>query len=171
MGAGRGPGWDTTWISFSSSPPIPNGDRLWLYYEDRSASHGQAFPFPRCCIGLATLRLDGFASLDAGPSWGWVTTKPFSWSGDELLVNVDAKAASGTTDRAQAAGRLEVEILEEDGSPLEGFSREDCVPFTGDSTAHAVKWNSGRTTRELSGKKIRARFHLLNSQLYSFRAG
>lgn len=170
MSAGRSDDWETTWISFSSSPPIRHGGKLWLYYEDRNASHGQALPFPRGHIGLATLRIDGFASIDAGPCWGWITTRPFEWPGGDLLVNVNAKAAAGVTDGGQSAGRAAVEILHPDGSIVEGMNRDSCEPFSGDSTSHVFTWNTGESTRDLSGQRIKIGFHLLNSQLFSFRA-
>lgn len=169
MPTGRSTDWDTTWISFSSSPPIAHGERLWLYYEDRSASHGQVYPFPRGHIDLATLRLDGFASIDAGPCWGHLTTKLFEWPGGDLVVNVNAKAAAGITDRGQLAGSAAVEILSQNGSVVEGMDRESCEPFTGDSTEYKFIWNTGKTMRNLTGTRVKIRFHLLNSQLFAFR--
>jgi len=169
IGTGRSSDWETTWISFSSSPPIAIGERLWLYYEDRNASHGEAFPFPRGYIGLATMRLDGFASLDAGPSWGWVTTRELIWPGGNLIANINSKAAVGTTDRGQTTGKFEAELLSQDGRVLDGFGRTECRTFTGDSTAHVIEWDCNRSTDELTGKIIKIRFHILNSQLFSFR--
>lgn len=166
----RSEDWDTTWISFSSSPPIRTGDRLWLYYEDRNASHAQQYPLPRGCISLATMRLDGFASIDAGPSLGTLTTREFVWPGGDLAVNINSKASSGPTDRAQLAGRSQVEILGEDDSPVRGFDRGTCRPFGGDSVDHRYEWESGRTLEDLDGELIRIRFYMVNSELYSFRA-
>jgi hypothetical protein len=170
MPVGRSADWDTTWISFSSSPPIRCGDKLWLYYEDRNASHGQAFPFPRGCIGLATMRVDGFASIDAGPCWGWIRTKPFTWPGGDLVVNVNSRAASGVTEGGQGSGKVLVEIISPDGSSIEGFDRGSSEAFSGDSIEHRAVWKSGKAMADLEGQQIKISFHLLNSQLFSFKS-
>ncbi len=60
-------------------------------------------------VGLATLRLDGFASLRAETA-GTVATKPFTFSGQRLETNADA-----------VGGSIRLEILDCGGEPLEGF--------------------------------------------------
>jgi len=161
--------WDSAWISIASNPPILRDSRLWIYYEGRNAAHGQQYPFPRGSIGVATLRRDGFASIDAGPTEGSLTTKAFTWPGGKLLVNVNAKAGAGVTDGWQEAGRARLEVLDENGEVIPGFSRDESQPFTGDSLDHEFHWTSGKDLNSLVGNKIKLRFHLVNAELYSFR--
>ena len=110
-----GSDWDLAWV-YAGQPIIPRGedgtfdkdiilpsssiltrdDRHWLYYSGGNERHGtKEVVFPReHAIGLASLRLDGFASLNAGDEAAIVLTKPFRLEGDALQVNIDA--AQGT---------------------------------------------------------------------------
>ena len=57
--------------------------------------------------GLATLRRDGFSSMDAGGSGGALTTRPVTFQGRYLFVNADTvggSLASGGVGPAQAGG-------------------------------------------------------------------
>ena len=163
-------GWDQAWVGIASNPPIRVGDRLWIFYEGRNASHGQRFPFPRGAIGLATLRLDGFVSINAGLVEGYLTTKAFTWPGGRLMVNLNARACVGAAEGWPSCGYVRLEILDEDGEPIKGFTKEECRPFTGDSVAHEFSWRSGKSIDELVGEKIRLRFYMVNAELYSFKA-
>ena len=78
--------------------------------------------------GLAVLRRDGFASMGAGGKVGSLLTRPVTFRGKHLFVNV---AAEG--------GELRAEVLDKDGRALPGLTRDDCVPVRGDSTRAAVR--------------------------------
>jgi hypothetical protein len=54
-------------------------------------------------LGLATLRVDGFASLSAGYDGGRVTTKPSRWRGSWLRVNAKADFGRLLAECSQAA--------------------------------------------------------------------
>ena len=152
--------------------PVVVGDELWLYYSGFSTvfngarTHGWSVTtdgrVPPNGIGLATMRLDGFASLDAGPRGGTVTTKPFTFEGAQLTVN------------ANALGHLAVEVLDEGGQPIEGYGHRSS---TGDSLRHIPSYDADRQVRRtnpwpdlgrLAGRPIRLRFHLWNTELYGF---
>jgi hypothetical protein len=107
--------------------------------------------------GLAMLRRDGFASLSAGADTGTLLTRPVSFSGEHLFVNVD-----------NPQGALTVEVCAETGEPLEGFARADCLPIAGDSTRQPVAWRGGKTLAGLAGRPVRFRFHLSKGDLYAF---
>jgi len=165
---GRRDGWEGAWVCVASNPPLERDGRLWFYYEGRTESHGQAWPFPRGAIGVAVLRRDGFASLDAGPVEAHVTTRPFAWPGGRLLVNLDCKAAVGATEGAQQVGFARLEVLDDAGNPVPGFTRDECETFRGDALDHEFAW-PGTTLDALKGKAIRLRFWLVNASLYGFR--
>ena len=167
---GRGDAWEGAWISVASNPPIERDGRLWFYYEGRNAAHGQVWPFPRGAIGVAMLRQDGFASLEAGPCEGHVTTKPFAWPGGRLRVNLNCRAGVGVTDGGQQMGFARLEILDDAGNPVPGFRRDECTLFRGDNLDHEFEWAGGRSLDALAGKAIRLRFWLVNTSLYAFRA-
>ncbi|MGD8238777.1 MAG: hypothetical protein PVH68_09510, partial [Armatimonadota bacterium] len=87
------------------------GDKLYFYVSGRAGVPGSRTSGV-CSTGLATLRRDGFASMDAGDEEGTVTTRPVQFSGKHLFVNVDAPN-----------GELRVAILDEEGKALPRFSR------------------------------------------------
>jgi len=107
--------------------------------------------------GLAVLRRDGFASMDADATEGALTTRPLVFKGSHLFVNANTQD-----------GVLYAEILDEKGRPLPTFSREKCVPVRVDSTKHTVKWNGISDMSAISGKPVRLRFYLKQGSLYSF---
>ena len=141
--------------------PFVKGDEIWIYYTGHGVDHNHVAPpgvdgFPNG-IGLAKLRLDGFVSVDAGEEGGTLTTKAFTFSGAELVLNADA-----------SQGRILVEVLDVNGQPIAGHARDDCSPVTGDSVRHGVKWRETTNLERLEGKPIKLRFHLQSAKLYSF---
>ena len=132
------------------------GDKLYFYVSGRSGVSG----LPKsgaCSTGLAVLRRDGFASMDAGESGGTLTTRPVTFKGKHLFVNVDS-----------SAGELQVEVLGENGQVIVPFSRENCAPIRADETIQAVRWEGATDLSALSGKPVKFRFHLRGGRLYSF---
>jgi hypothetical protein len=140
------------------------GDRLHFYVSGRAGVPGTGDPGV-CTTGLATLRRDGFVSLDAtGDDRGStirgrrrsVTTRPVRFSGGSLFVNVDA-----------ARGSLAAEVVETDGRVRSGFSVADCVPVNTDSTRAEVRW-TGASIADLAGDTLRFRFYLDEARLFAF---
>jgi hypothetical protein len=131
------------------------GDKLHFYVSGR-----QGVPGTResgvCTTGLATMRRDGFVSLDADADGGSVTTRPISFKGGRLFVNAVANQ-----------GQLTAEVLSESGEMIPAYSREKCRLVHGDGTSQAIRWD-GADLSELAGKPVRLRFNLKNAQLYSF---
>ena len=162
-------GWDCA-VQLPLHEPVRVGDELWLYYSGKSTVFNDARGLgmtlltggqvPPNGIGLATMRLDGFASLDGSPRGGTITTKPFTFEGTKLTVN------------ARALGHITVEVLDADGQPIEGYNP---LSTTGDSVSQRPHYDPAlrRTSPwtdlgKLAGRPIRLRFHLWNTQLYAF---
>jgi hypothetical protein len=158
--------WDRFLNMMTGGPPIRVGDRLYIYYrglanrhkvEDAYAGKDNAWQ-QGGGLGLATLRVDGFASLDASYDGGRVTTRPFRPAGPRLCVNAKADF-----------GRLRAEALDERGRPVAGFTKEECLPIQADSVDHIIRWKENEGIGRLGGRAIRLRFYLENVRLYSFR--
>lgn len=132
------------------------GDKLYFYVSGRAGVKGSTTSGV-CSAGLATLRRDGFASMDAGDSDGTLTTRPVRFRGKHLFVNADVNA-----------GELRVEVLDERGKVIAPFSRANCVPIRADKTLQAVQWKGAKDLSALSGKTVKFRFHLKNGSLYAF---
>ncbi len=131
------------------------GDRLYFYVSGRARP--EQFWDTGASMGVAFLRRDGFASLDAGASGGTLTTRPVRFAGKHLFVN----AAAG-------GGELRAEVLDADGKVIAPFTRDACRPVKGDKTLAAVSWDGAADLSALAGKPVRFRFHLTSASLYAF---
>ena len=144
------------------------GDTLRVYYGAFDATHG--FQHGEGAIGLATLRKDGFVSLDAGSTGGAVTTRLLLGLEGELRLNANA-----------GGGEIRVEVLDGEGRVLPGYGREDCLPMTEDSVDFAIRWRErdeisryprdGATGNRPSPEPRRLRFLFTRASLFSFKAG
>ena len=76
----------------------------------------------------ASIRLDGFVSMDAGAATGELVTRPLTFKGRHMFVNLDAPK-----------GELRVEALGPEGRVVEPFSIERCIPISGDGTCIPVR--------------------------------
>jgi len=108
-------------------------------------------------IGLATMRLDGFVSLDAGPSGGRLLTRPLMFTGEQLEINANVR------------GQVTVSVMDEDCQPIPGFDHKDCRPILGDSVRHSVSWKAGSDVSSLQSRTVRLEFILTRAELYAFR--
>jgi hypothetical protein len=154
--------WDRFTIMLTGAPPIRVGNKLHIYYRGMAKRHqpyeGKDAALTGGGIGLATLRADGFASLDATYEGGRVTTALFMTQGKQLHVNAKADA-----------GQLRVEVLDEQGFPVPGFTRDDSQPMRADSCDFVMRWKENDSLTKLQGRPIRLRFHLENTRFYSYR--
>lgn len=148
--------WDDGMI-FTTQQPVVVGDTLRVYYGGVDGTHGGTNGHSG--IGLATLRKDGFASLDAGGTTGVITTKRLQGAGGALHVNY-----------ATTGGSIRVEVLDPDGNVLPGYSQAECVSLQGNSVDQVVTWAS-RSELPGGAEPVRLRFVLQNAALYSFMAG
>lgn len=147
--------------------PVHVGDELWLYYSAWDGDHlvfnrdGSLYEpgFVRTGrTARATLRRDGYVSLDAGKDGGRLVTKPLRFAGGKLVVNL-----------AAPNGTLRAELQDASGRPLPGFRAADCEAVTGDGVALPVRWRGKSDVRELAGRTVRLRLELINGSLYAFQ--
>jgi hypothetical protein len=103
-----------------------------------------------------TLRIDGFVSAWAPLSGGELRTRPLRFTGKKLVLNC----------ATSAVGTIRVEVQDEVGKPLEGFSLTDCAEIYGDSLERTVTWKGN--VAGLAGKPVRLRFELKDADPYSF---
>jgi len=149
--------WDWGQI-YPHHPPLVIGDEIRFYYTGISGRHWNTYhkDTPDHAVGLATLRLDGFVSVETDEQ-GTLTTNSLLFLGDTLVVNANA-----------SGGAITVEALGADGKVIDRFSRSNCTPITSDSVRHVVSWNGNSDSRLLQGRPIQLRFHLKRAKLYSF---
>jgi hypothetical protein len=151
------PGQDfRDWTSRSNYPAcgvVQTGPAEMSLYVERH--YGQT----AALLQRLTLRLDGFASLHADYAGGEMTTKPFTFTGKSLHLNLSTGAA----------GSVAVEIQDAEGKPLPGFTLDDCKAISYDSTDRIIEWKTGGDVFSLAGKPVRLRWVLRDADVFSFR--
>ncbi|MGD9724160.1 MAG: hypothetical protein AB7O59_23270 [Pirellulales bacterium] len=106
-----------------------------------------------------TLRIDGFVSLSAPLSGGALITRPLTFTGRRLLVNVSTSAA----------GALRAEIQDAGGKALPGFELERCHEVYGDDLERSVTWQGNPDLARWQRTGVRLRFEVKDADLYSFQ--
>lgn len=138
--------------------PIIVNDEIWVYYSGCNATHGMDPPKAYFGIGLAKFRKDGFVSLGCGPREGMVLTKPITISGNALELNLDARR-----------GYVKIALCDPDGTPISGFTLDECDLVTSNNTSQQVTWHGESDLSKLYGKQVSVRIVLWHSNLYSLR--
>lgn len=105
------------------------------------------------------LRTDGFASVSAPWAGGAMVTKPFTFTGKELELSY----------RTGAPGFVRVEIQDAAGTPIPGFTLDDCPEIIGDELGRIVAWKQGADVSRLAGRPVRLRFVMKDADLFSMR--
>ena len=163
--------WNRAYIHTAGGLCLVRGDELWFYYtafsgksqklkpgEGGNDDHRPDYPmYAGASTGLAVLRRDGFASMDAPGNGGSLETRPVTFTGNHLFVNADL-----------GEGELRAEVLAADGSVIAPFSRSACVPVTGNTTKARVTWRDANSLAQLSGRPVRFRFLLTSGRFYAF---
>ncbi|MBM3501886.1 MAG: hypothetical protein FJX74_24800 [Armatimonadetes bacterium] len=106
-----------------------------------------------------TLRIDGFVSAQAPLSGGEVLTRPLTFAGRRLVLNV----------ATSAAGSLRVELQNPDGLPVPGYALADCDEVFGDFLERPVSWRGQTDLAALAGQPVRVRFELRDADLYALQ--
>jgi hypothetical protein len=151
--------WDAGYLHSGVGICTVVGDKLYFYYSGWSGKSPKLGnkTYAGGATGVAMLRRDGFASMDAGPKEETLTTRPVTFKGKYMFVNVDAPN-----------GELRVEALNESGKVIAPFSMANCTPVQGDTTRQQVAWKGASDLSKLSGQKVKFRFELRQGRLYSF---
>jgi hypothetical protein len=156
--------WD--WGQVYASGPVRHKEKLLFFYNGSDLTHNGRSPRPyekayarpvRRGIGLATLRPDGYVSIEADSyASGCLTTHRFRQEfGGRFSVNVDA-----------SAGELGYEVLEDTGKPIPGFTVSDCDPIRCDTLGGILSWNGVTGWPEVSQERQARYPELTRSEFY-----
>lgn len=147
--------WNWGNMQSINGTPLIIGDSLYFYSSGRMKN--KIFWDSEMSTGLFTLRRDGFISKHAEKSEGYLLTENISFDGQYLFMNADVK------------GYLAVELLDENGNLIPGFSKKECILIKKkNSTKQMVTWKTEKTLSAIKGKIIRVKFYLSQGDLYSF---
>ena len=145
--------------------PVLSGREMIFPYGGFPITHDSPRQDWQAAIGLATMRLDGFAAWRADKS-GVLVTQPFVCDGDELFVNAD-----------EVTGTIRAEVLDTKGKVVKGFEESKCYPIRAGEHATDtlqpgecgwITWRKGKLS-SLRGQRIQLRFLIDRAQVYSFR--
>ncbi len=158
---------------FTNATPVILNDEIRFYYggyNSGAIGGGKKLkdPSQQSGVGFASIRLDRFAgirpvTLSAQSTLkkplkdiGQITLKPMSLAGlREVSINADA-----------SEGEIFVEILNEDGFRMKGFTKDDCTVLKGDATDHRVEWMKNRL-EELPSGNYMLRLHLHKAEVFA----
>jgi len=140
--------WDRAYLHTTTGVFVVLDEQLVFPYCAYSgdAGGGKGDIYGGASIGLASLRRDGFASMEGT---GTLTTRLVEFSGRHLFVN--------------AVGRLRIEALDGAGEVL---ATSETIKV--DSTKEKIELPELAGLAGLAGKPVRFRFHLEDGSLYSF---
>ena len=105
-----------------------------------------------------SFRLDGIACLNAPYSGGQWTSKPLTFEGSKLSLNF----------ATSAAGSIRIEIQNQDGIPLPGFTMNDSVELIGNELDRVASWRSNVLLDTLP-QPIRLHMKMKDAELYSLQ--
>jgi hypothetical protein len=155
----NGPEGSFDWgvMHMMANPPLRVADKLYIYYDGSSTRHSVKLRDVRKMgIGLATLRPQGFVSVDATAEGGMLITRPLTFSGDDLRLNAAIRRG----------GEIRVSALGADYKPIDGY---ESIPVAGDDLNLSVRWKSHSNLAAARAKgDVRLQFKVKDASLYSF---
>ncbi len=142
---------------YTASDLVYLEDEIRIYYAGVPHDHGDYDSYTKKvqAIGYATLRPDGFTKITCEGE-GELLTRPFSILDDAIYLNCDSRR-----------GRVQIELLEEDGTVITGFSRENCRVISEDNTKKKVEWIAAPDASKILKKEIRLKVYAENADIYS----
>ena len=153
------PGLDLlNWTDRNNYPTwgiVQTSDTEWSMYVSEHYRHPTARPRLR----RLSVRPYGFVSLHADYGGGQCATKPLIFAGHELRLNC----------ATSAAGFVKVEIQDEGGAPLSGFSLDDADVFFGDTLDARMTWRGSADLSSLIGWPVRFRFVMRDADIFALR--
>jgi hypothetical protein len=142
--------------------PIRCGDSIHFYYEGRNHVHGphnvRNTPYAGAMdavMGLSTLRVDGFCSVESGSFGGHLVTEPLPAAGKTLLMNA----------RTAGSGFMRIELTDRDFKPL----ADQPLEFRGDSVEDPLRFGASARLPSTADGTVRLKIYMENAALFSLR--
>ncbi len=157
--------WDDAG-GWPSAREIPAGEHQLFYYQGVRAAHADPDDqHGQSGVGVTRIKRDRYIGLSA-PDEGTVTTRPVRLTHhaarmpERGVLTLNAEATNG---------QIRVEVLDANGNPVPGFTRDECVPFTGDELDVCVRWQDHPNLYPVIGKPVKLKFYLKNATVYGFQ--
>ncbi len=146
----------TNWVSRTNYPAL---NVVQTGPTEMSVYVNQDYAQPTSHLRRYSMRLDGFASVQAPFSGGELLTKPLTFDGRRLSINFATSAAGG----------IRVELQDVQGTPIPGFTLQEAREQIGNEIDRVVAWKDGDDLSALAGQRIRLHFVLKDADLYSLQ--
>lgn len=150
--------WDMGNLQCSSSPVFLENE-IRYYYMGTNMFHLKHWELePQTAgLGLATIKPDRFVALQATKETAELLTYALNLPSNKVFVNAAVKPK----------GWIRLEILDEEGIPVTGFSETDCKPLAGDSMMHRVHWKGADAGTAIADRRVRIRLKAQNADVFS----
>jgi hypothetical protein len=171
LGRGEIGSYDAGYMS--PSGPIFHDGKIWIYYSAFSGAHSyrpsKLGSKNTISVALATLPEDRWVGLLAGPFQGSILTRPFTFTGSKLMLDIDASLAMEPPKSYRNFDECEVRgaLVDPSGGSIEGFSLEQSIPLL-ESGRQELRWRDGQVS-QLEGKPVRLRLAMRAAALYSLQ--
>ena len=156
--------FDSEIVAMTRNAPVRSGDRLLFFYNGRaSASYDPLVQIEgKGYLGVATLRLDGFAGLTVDELAerrhqlpAMLLTQPITVQRNELLINL-----------ADHHGTAKVALLDLAAQPIPGYELENCLPLA-EGVRVPVRWQEQATVSALAGQPVLVLVQMQAGTLYA----
>ncbi len=149
---------------------VRQGNYLYQYYTGWPWTHGgfrllspaerqNRKNWGRQFVGVVVHRLDGFVSADAPQEGGYLVTPPLVFKGHCLELNINVSALGGAF----------VEIQNDAGQAIPGYTIADCDRILMNDVAHIVRWRGNADVSRLAGQPVRLKIAMRSAKLYAFQ--
>ena len=135
--------------------PILMGDDYWFYYYASPRRHDEPESEGRPVICVATFERNRLIGQQIEGD-GFFSTIPILCPGGRLRLNF--VSTTPVTVEIKRPGY---------GGAIDGYSREECEPISGDLRYGEVRWKSKKNLDELKGRYLRISVYGKNAKIYS----
>lgn len=143
---------------------VRRGNQIWQYVGGHDgngiayhSAWGRKGPWP---LYRLVQRLDGFVAAEADYTGGTLVTRPLTFTGKRLRLNIDTGAV----------GYAQVGFLDENGQPIASFSVDECIYINGDFIDAPVEWRDrGADVSSLAGRVVQVVFRMRGAKLYAMQ--
>ena len=160
--------YDELIVNATRNGPLVCGDQLLIPFTARSCGQADTSKFKgamRGAMGLAVLRLDGFAGMVvdhlAAARHGCpagLQTQPLAVTQDELEINIEGHR-----------GTARVALLDEGAAVIDGFGEDESLPVAEDGVRATVRWRERGSIKGLKGRNVIVQIRLSAGTVYSVR--
>jgi len=162
---GREGDWDGGHVWYVENI-VQVGDWIYLYYAGSERPWRVSFPANARGIGMARLKRDRFVGQFGGPEGGYLLSREVAVSGCRLLLNCCNRHRAFTREEW---GSVNVELIDRKGTPLPGYTFDDCDTVRVNALDHPVSWNGSTDLSGLQGMNVHIRFFIKSAYVFAFR--